>query len=125
MNGEVSILDFAQLIYLINFESDRQIWSHIILIADLLTRVPTPILPNLQIPMTQEKRSTTTLLRNVAEQPDYDSTSVRTACRQQGGDMGQRGTIHAIGCHPTLCMRYVYNRSAKRPDKNHRTLDSG
>ncbi|CAD6499984.1 BgTH12-04089 [Blumeria graminis f. sp. triticale] len=74
LNSEVSILDFAQLIYLINFESDRQIWSHIILIAERLTRAAPPILPDLQIPMTQEKRSTTTLLRNVAEQPDYDST---------------------------------------------------
>ncbi|SZF03616.1 unnamed protein product [Blumeria hordei] len=74
MNGEVTILEFAHLIYLINFESDLQIWSHIILIADVLTRVAPPILPDLQIPMTPEKRSTTTLMRNVAEQPDYDST---------------------------------------------------
>ncbi|SZF06365.1 unnamed protein product [Blumeria hordei] len=72
--GEVSILEFAHLIYLINFESDLQIWSHIIHIADVLTRVAPPILPDLQIPLTPEKRSTTTLLRNVAEQPDYDST---------------------------------------------------
>ncbi|CCU78912.1 serine/threonine-protein kinase Sgk2 [Blumeria hordei DH14] len=72
--GEVSIFDFTQLIYLINFESDRQIWSHIILIADVLTRVAPPILPDLQIPMTPEKRSTTTLLRNAAEQAEYDST---------------------------------------------------
>ncbi|CCU82072.1 serine/threonine-protein kinase Sgk2 [Blumeria hordei DH14] len=71
---EVSILEFAHLICLINSESDLQIWSHIIHIADVLTRVAPPILPDLQIPLTPEKRSTTTLLRNVAEQPDYDST---------------------------------------------------
>ncbi|VCU40165.1 Bgt-51027, partial [Blumeria graminis f. sp. tritici] len=75
LNGEVSILEFAQLIYLINFESDRQIWSYVILFADLLTQIAPPILPDLQIPMTEEKRSTTTLLRNVAEQHGYDSTS--------------------------------------------------
>ncbi|CAD6501084.1 BgTH12-06783 [Blumeria graminis f. sp. triticale] len=71
---EIPLCEFERLIYLVKFGSDRDIWYHTMQISDILTREAAPILPDLQIPLTRERRSTTTILRSVSETIGYDDT---------------------------------------------------
>ena len=59
---------------MVKFASDLGIWYYIIQIAVILTREAPPILTDLPIPLTQEKRLTITSLHSILEPYGYDDT---------------------------------------------------
>ncbi|EPQ63864.1 BgtAc-30814 [Blumeria graminis f. sp. tritici] len=71
---EVPTHEFERSIYLFKSGSDRDIWYYTLHVADLLTRGAAPILPELQIPLTQKITSTSIILLRISESYAYDHT---------------------------------------------------
>lgn len=71
---EIALCEFERLFYLVKSGSDRDILYHTIQIADLLAREAAPVHADIQIPLTQERTSTVTILQSVSESYGYDAT---------------------------------------------------